>query len=202
MSDAGDVGDDPRQADPDRAGVAVVVAGASARGAYEAGVLSVLLPALEAQGLRPDIFVGSSAGAINSVAFAAMSNLSAEAAGTKATDLWRSIQQGDVFRPPLRSTLAAVGGWVARASRPRTPPRPAGVLDTSPLEATLARLIDWNQLHANISDHRVTAVAVTATACSTHRTTVFVEQGAGRRLPASDPGRAIDYLGADLDRRH
>lgn len=44
--------------------VALVLAGGGARGAYEIGVLSVLLPALE-EDERPDIIIGTSVGAIN-----------------------------------------------------------------------------------------------------------------------------------------
>ncbi len=47
----------------DNAAVGVVLAGAGARGAYEAGILSTLLPALEDRNERPTLFVGTSAGA-------------------------------------------------------------------------------------------------------------------------------------------
>ena len=107
-------------------GVAVVLAGAGARGAYEAGVLSVLLPALEAQGMRPTIFVGSSAGAINAAAFGSMSHLSADAAGKQATGIWREIGPGDVFRPPAarhRRGYRSMGG--AGRATPATCRRPA-----------------------------------------------------------------------------
>ena len=45
--------------------VAIVLSGGGARGAYEIGALSVLLPALEARGERPRIIVGTSVGAFN-----------------------------------------------------------------------------------------------------------------------------------------
>lgn len=57
--------------------VAVVAAGAGARGAYEAGALSVILPALEELGQRPRIFAGTSAGSINATLFASLAHLPA-----------------------------------------------------------------------------------------------------------------------------
>ena len=43
--------------------VGLVLSGGGARGAYEAGVLSVLVPVLEARGECPTIIVGTSVGA-------------------------------------------------------------------------------------------------------------------------------------------
>ncbi len=51
--------------------VGLVLAGGGARGAYEVGALSVLLPALEEAGQRPTVLVGTSVGAINIAYFAA-----------------------------------------------------------------------------------------------------------------------------------
>src|SRR5438309_7147608 len=51
--------------------VAVVLAGGGARGAYEIGALSALLPRLEARGERPRVIVGTSVGAINAAYLAA-----------------------------------------------------------------------------------------------------------------------------------
>ncbi|MGO9974410.1 MAG: patatin-like phospholipase family protein [Solirubrobacteraceae bacterium] len=45
--------------------IALVLAGGGARGACEAGLLSVLLPVLEERNERPTILIGTSAGAVN-----------------------------------------------------------------------------------------------------------------------------------------
>ena len=45
--------------------VAVVLTGAAARGAFQAGALATIVPELEKRGLRPSIYLWASAGAIN-----------------------------------------------------------------------------------------------------------------------------------------
>jgi NTE family protein len=51
--------------------VGLVLAGGGARGAYEIGVLSALLPALDQRGERPTVIVGTSIGAMNAAYLAA-----------------------------------------------------------------------------------------------------------------------------------
>ncbi|MBV9416229.1 MAG: patatin-like phospholipase family protein, partial [Solirubrobacterales bacterium] len=51
--------------------IGLVLAGGGARGAYEIGALSVLLPWLDEQDQRPDIIVGTSIGALNAAYLAA-----------------------------------------------------------------------------------------------------------------------------------
>ena len=52
--------------------IGLVLPGGGARGAYEAGALSVLIPALEARGERIEIVCGTSVGGINAAVVAAV----------------------------------------------------------------------------------------------------------------------------------
>src|SRR5215472_7178936 len=85
--------------------VAVVLPGGGARGAYEMGALSVLLPALEARGERVEIWSGTSVGAINAATLASLAHLPAEAQAEAALTLWDHLHKEDVFAP-----LAGTGG--------------------------------------------------------------------------------------------
>ena len=63
--------------------IGLVLSGGGARGAYEAGVMSVLGPALAARDERPSIYIGTSVGAVNATYQAAAAHLppDQEAAG-------------------------------------------------------------------------------------------------------------------------
>lgn len=126
--------------------VGVVLVGAGARGAYEAGALAELLPVLEAHGRRPKVFVGTSAGAINAVLFASFAHLPAQAAADRVLALWRQVGCQQVIRPVLPSGLAAAARYLAQVAGLSIPL--TGVLDATPLQATLDALVDWRQLHA------------------------------------------------------
>jgi predicted acylesterase/phospholipase RssA len=63
--------------------VAIVAAGAGARGAFEAGAPSVLVPWLAKQQLRPTVFVGTSAGSINATLLAGTAELEPDDAAEK-----------------------------------------------------------------------------------------------------------------------
>src|SRR5215469_6283717 len=172
--------------------VAVVAAGAGARGAYEAGALSIILPVLEDIGQRPSMFVGTSAGAINAALFASLAHLPARQAAAQALDLWGNTRQSEVFAPAVPSVLAAVPQYGARLfglGQGMT-----SLLNTKPLLKLLTQKLDWDQLHQNVETGKVEALAIVTTATSTGRTSVFVEQSQSvPRLPGSDDSRAIDY---------
>jgi NTE family protein len=92
---------------------AVVIAGAGARGAYEAAVLAEVLPRLFPQGLSNVLLLGTSAGAINAALWAARSHEQTKDAGSAVKKVWEQIDQKAVFE--ISSSLAVLARLLIRA---------------------------------------------------------------------------------------
>ena len=107
--------------------IALVLAGGGARGAYEAGVLSVLLPALpEAE--RPNLILGASVGAINGAYLAATLPDGGDLALVGGRAIWEEISWGDVLATPSVRDLERLARARADLHRPALArhPRAAG----------------------------------------------------------------------------
>src|SRR5664280_701430 len=174
--------------------VGLVLAGGGARGAYEVGALSVLLPALEADGQRPSVLVGTSVGAINIAYFAANAHLGTADAVAGGIDLWRSLRWEQVLAPLLAPStalreLSYIGGVLGVPGV-----QLKALLDTTPLTETVQRVIDFAQLHRNVEAGRVYA-----TAAATSESVLFVEGGT---LPPEDVGAGLDYVATRLSDEH
>src|ERR1700753_4154058 len=92
--------------------IALVLAGGGARGPYEVGVLSAILPALPPEQL-PNIIVGTSVGAINGAFLAANLGNGVEAALEVGRGVWESIHWGDVLATPsVRDLERLVSGAI------------------------------------------------------------------------------------------
>ncbi len=168
--------------------VGLVLAGGGARGAYEAGAVSVLLPHLEARGERPRLLVGTSVGAMTAVYLASVGHLDAEDAVSGLLERWREVGKGEVFSPIIRrgGPLLRYTGKVLGVPGVRL----SGLLDPAPLTATLDGWIDWRALHRNVRSGAVDALAVVATSAASARSTVFVEGRTRKELFSS---YGIDY---------
>ncbi|MCO5967760.1 patatin-like phospholipase family protein [Actinoallomurus soli] len=189
-----------REEPPAEGTVGIVLAGAGARGAYEAGVMSVLLPELDNRGYRPSVFVGTSAGAINAALFASLAHLDAAEAAERALTMWRSVRRHMVFKPVLPTLPFAAMRYLLRLGNMPVP-MTGGLLDTRPLGTALAGMLSWRDLHKNLRTGAVQAVAVAATASHTGRTEIFIESP-NIRTPEPDLIRAVDYVDAHLTPEH
>ena len=197
----------------------VVIAGAGARGAYEAGALSYILPRLRPKGLGDTIFLGTSAGAINAVLWAARAKkgLDLETVGQQVIDVWQSITQDRVFKQPLWTLpktgaqyLAGLfGSAVSEMFRKHLPPNSlfaeiSGVLDTKPLAKTATEVLQVEQIRKNIKDGALLGVGVVATTSpmngSGGRSRIFIDTSI--ELPNQDQESSIDFTRTSLRNEH
>ena len=175
-------------------GVALVLAGGGARGAYEIGALSVLLPVLEQRGERPEVIIGTSVGAINAAFLAATAADPVEESLQQARTLWEELGWDDVLRPLLSpGELVRLGALVIPGARVR------GLLDSAPLARTLRERVPLRRIRANVANQTLTAAAVVATSVDGSTSVVF-HDGAGRIK--NDRERGIEYVRTRLLESH
>jgi NTE family protein len=154
--------------------IAVVLPGGGARGAYEVGALSKLLPALKARRERVSIWCGTSVGAINATVLASLAHLTGDEQSQQALAVWERLRKDDVIAPIVgsggaRMLLRLLGHTLGLPGVGL-----ASLLDPSPLAGNLDRWIDWRSLERNIATGQVDAVCVVATQISTGKPVGFV----------------------------
>ena len=188
--------------------VGIVLTGAAARGAYQAGALARLLPELSKQGMRPTVAIGTSAGAINAALWASYAHLRPEEIGRRLQALWVATDSDDVFRNPLL-TLPAMA-WDALRSSVGLGGGIESILDTSRLVATAEEALDTVQISANVDHGVVEAIGVVATrmpavaepaVISSGRSVLFLDT----TLDSSgvpDPSRALDVASSRISAEH
>src|ERR1022692_1336992 len=106
----------------------VVIAGAVARGAYEAAALTAILPRI-LPNLESTIILGTSAGAINAVLWAqgASKGRPLDAVGAEVEAVWKTIHRDDVFAilsaDPITTRLRGQSphGLLDAPARPESP---------------------------------------------------------------------------------
>jgi NTE family protein len=176
-----------------------VLAGGGARGAYEAGVLSVVLPALDRIGRRPSLYVGTSVGAINAALLGSTHHLPAKEQCELMVDLWSRLRLKDIMRPILtRSGPTDILRFAAQLlSIPRV--RLNSLLDPAPLLRSIGGWIDMDRLHENIDAGLVDTVAVVTTSARSGRTVVFLDSATPPRVHRS---HAIAYVPTRLNLQH
>ncbi len=143
--------------------VGLVLAGGGARGAYEIGALSALLPVLDARGERPRVIVGTSVGALNAAFLAATAERPVEEVVERGLAIWDEIRFEQVLEHlgspgALRRLARYVGQFLGVPGA-----RLEALLDPAPLRGTLARAIPFDALERNVATGVVRSAAVVAT---------------------------------------
>jgi NTE family protein len=175
---------------PARSGatIAAVLPGGGARGAYEIGAMSVLLPALEARGERVTVWCGTSVGAINAALLASLAHRPVAEQVDHAIALWLEMRKQDVIarivgHGGVRTLVRLVGHALGFRGVGL-----ASLLDPAPLQASLDRWIDWTRLAGNVNKGIVDAACVVATSLSSGDPVAFVSSH------GAAPGHVDDAL--------
>jgi NTE family protein len=179
--------------------IAVVLAGGGARGAFEAGALSVLLPELEKRGQRPRLVIGTSVGALNATFLAANAQLPAAELARRARAVWESAHWSEVVDPLISPSsllrLAQYAGEVLGLPQARV----ESLLDPEPLRTSVRSQVDFDQLQQNVEAGVLDGAGVVATSALTNRSVVF---HTGLPSPPRDERRGIDYVATSLQEEH
>lgn len=181
--------------DSDGSTVAIVLSGAVARGAFQAGALAELVPALERDGLAPSVWLGTSAGSINAVLWGAAAHRGTAAAAEAVLGVWRNASDDSVFRPLLPFSLARTGLQYAAGAVLGIGSGTTSLLDTAPLHRTATEVLDPGQLAANVADGVVSAVGVVATRMPAESDDVAIGAASGRSVLFLDEHAPGPYEG-------
>lgn len=179
----------------DRPRIALVLPGGGSRGAYEAGALSVLLPALAERGEEVTVYCGTSVGAINAAALASAAHLGPVEQARMLLETWEGISKAEVtgrlIGPGMARGVASLIGEAIGVPGVRF----NGLIEPKPLRDNIERWIDWPALHENVASGRVHSVCAVATSLRTGETVGFLEWG-GRKPPE---GAAEEILYAPVE---
>ncbi|MGE8682767.1 patatin-like phospholipase family protein [Achromobacter marplatensis] len=149
----------------------LVLTGGGARAAYQVGVLSAIMELLDpdwhSRFQNPfDIICGTSAGAINAAALACRADRP-HLGVRRIRRLWSSLNTDMIYRADapglIRTGVRWLGllalGWMYSGL---TRKRPQSLLDNSPMEALLGRVLDFRNLQSNLERGSLSALAITA----------------------------------------
>ncbi|MCW3040866.1 MAG: Patatin [Solirubrobacterales bacterium] len=172
--------------------IAIVLPGGGARGAYEAGALSVLLPALEARGEQITIACGTSVGAINAAFLGSLADRPAAEQAQIVLARWREMRKGDVIRPIIGPSLPLTGLRFLGELLEVPGVRLASVMDPTPLAGSLDAWVDWDQLQRNVKHGVMESVCVVATALTRGGPVAFVHTDG--KVPPNRQASDVRYV--------
>jgi NTE family protein len=165
-----------------RSKVGLVLAGGSARGAYEVGVVRYVVEEVARALGRPtplDVISGTSAGSINAVMLAAFAGEPAQR-GARLANAWTHLNLEDVIRPSGREVLRMFGRMFGRgARRPTGDARGGGVFDPSGIERIVRDAVPFGAIANHLREGHLTALSVSTTHVASGRTVVFVQRREG-----------------------
>jgi NTE family protein len=165
--------------------VGLVLAGGSARGAYEVGVVRYILEEVTktlGRDVPIDVMCGTSAGSINTVMLASHAD-KPSARGELLAQRWTSLRLDDVVRPSTREVLHLAGRLLGTSGRSKTPDarpgRRGGIFDPSGVEHIVRDAVPFDRIAEHMRAGLLSAVSISTTHVASGRTVVFVQRREG-----------------------
>ena len=170
---------------PARTGL--VLTGGGARAAYQVGVLKAISAILVARGWPPavnpyDVICGTSAGAINATALACHADQFDEGLAM-VVKVWENFQAEQVYRADSLGVLRSGARWLSVLSfgwllRKWHANPPSSLLDNTPLNTLLNRMLNFPRLDAALMDGKLHALAITASSYTAGQHITFYQSEA------------------------
>lgn len=163
--------------------VGLLLTGGGARAAYQVGVLQAIASIARDCGAATtnpfQVITGTSAGAINAAALACQADRFQEAV-QEIADLWQHVHAAQVYRSDSLSMIRTGAPWLTMMSIGWAVNRwrrikPKSLLDNSPLQALLHRLVQFERLPMLMAQGHLRALAVTASSYSSGQHVTFYE---------------------------
>jgi NTE family protein len=189
---------------PPSSKVGLVLAGGSARGAYEVGVVRYITEDIAHELGRPlpiDVISGTSAGSINAIMLAAHADQPA-ARGTMLAKQWTDLDVEDVVRPSPVEFLRIAAGLLGRGKRDAPAGRRrGGVFDPSAIERIVRSGAPAGAIREHIGAGRLQALSISTTHVASGRTVIFVQRRDGG-VPAQGSDPTMVMQPADITADH
>jgi len=168
-----------RPSTPPSSHVGLVLAGGSARAAYEVGVVRYVLEDVArtlGRDVPIDVISGTSAGSINAVMLAAHADKPA-ARGVMLAERWTKLELERVVRPSPRGILPVVGRMFGRPLRlDSLAAKRVGMFDPSGIEAIVREAVPFGAIAKHMREGLLHALSISTTHVASGRTTVFVQR--------------------------
>jgi NTE family protein len=167
---------------PPASRIGLVLAGGSARAAYEVGVVRYVMEDVAraiGRDVPIDVISGTSAGSINAVMLAAHADKPA-ARSAMLAQKWTDLELEDVVRSSPGRILSMIGRLLGRPAR--TPARDGdrgGMFDPSGIERIVREAVPFGTIGKHMRAGRLWALSISTTHVASGRTVIFVQRRDG-----------------------
>jgi NTE family protein len=154
---------------------ALMLSGGGARAAYQVGVLRAVANLLPSDSHNPfQIISGTSAGALNAASLA--THAQRLRTGVRTLEyVWNNISSAQVYKLDSAGLINSASNWVFSFLANRRRDTPTSLLDNSPLEEMLEKVIKFERVQRSIDAGYLEALAITASGYSSGESVSFFQ---------------------------